>query len=63
MDLVKLDDEANGVGVTLFKTVEAFLFSTSVELTRRLHLSEFCFHACPQKMKATPLSLIFSSKK
>ena len=36
MDLVELDDEANGVGLTLFKTVEAlretFFFSTSVEL-------------------------------
>ena len=36
MDLVKLDDVANGVGVTLFKTVEAlrgaFFVSTSVEL-------------------------------
>ena len=36
VDLVELDDVANGVGVTLFKTVEAFrgafFFSTSVEL-------------------------------
>ena len=36
MDLVELDDVANGVDVTLFKTVEAlrgaFFFSTSVEL-------------------------------
>ena len=36
MDMVELDDVANGVGVTLFKTVEAlrgaFFFSTSVEL-------------------------------
>ena len=36
MDLVELDDVANGVGVTLFKTVEtlrrAFFFLTSVEL-------------------------------
>ena len=36
MDLVELDDVANGVGVTLCKTVEAltgaFHFSTSVEL-------------------------------
>ena len=36
MDLVELDDVADGVGVTLLKTVEAlrgaFFFSTSVEL-------------------------------
>ena len=36
VDLVESDDEANGVGATLFKTVEAlrgtFVFSTSVEL-------------------------------
>ena len=36
MDLMELDDVANGVGVTLFNTVEvlrgAFFFSTSVEL-------------------------------
>ena len=36
MDLVELNDVANGVGVILFKTVEAlrgvFFFSTSVEL-------------------------------
>ena len=36
VDLVDLDDVANCVGVTLFKTVEAsrgaFFFSTSVEL-------------------------------
>ena len=36
VDLVELDDVANGVGVTLFKTVEAlrgaFFFSTSMEL-------------------------------
>ena len=36
MDLVEFDDVANGVGVTLFRTVEAlrvaFFFSTSVEL-------------------------------
>ena len=35
MDLVELDDVANGVDVTLFKTVEAlkgsFFFSTSLE--------------------------------
>ena len=36
VDLVELNDEANGVGMTLFKTVGAlrgrFFFSTSVEL-------------------------------
>ena len=36
VDLMELDDETNGVGVTLLKTVEAlrgtFFFSTSVEL-------------------------------
>ena len=36
VDLVELDDVANGVGVTLFKIVEAlrvaYFFSTSVEL-------------------------------
>ena len=36
MDLVRSDEVANGVGVTLFKTVEAlkgaFFFSTRVEL-------------------------------
>ena len=36
VDLVELDDEADGVGVTLPKTMEAlrgaFFFSTSVEL-------------------------------
>ena len=36
VDLVELDDEADGVGVTLFKTLEAlrgtFFSSTSVEL-------------------------------
>ena len=36
VDLAKLDDKANGVGVTLFKTVEALsgtcFFSSSVEL-------------------------------
>ena len=36
VDLVELDDVANGVGVTLFKTAEAlrgaFFFSTSVEM-------------------------------
>ena len=35
VDFVKLDDVANGIGVTLFKTVEAlgaaFFFSTSAE--------------------------------
>ena len=39
VDLVELDDEANGVGVTLFKAVEAlrgvFFFSTNVELSER----------------------------
>ena len=36
VDLVELNDEANGVGMTLFKTVGAlrgaFFFSTGVEL-------------------------------
>ena len=39
VDLVGLDDEANGVGVILFKTIEAlrgaFFFSTSVELNTK----------------------------
>ena len=40
VDLVELDEVANGVGVTLFKAVEAlrgaFFFSTSVELKEEL---------------------------
>ena len=39
VDLVELDDVADGVGVTLFKTVEAlrvaFFFSASMEMKRK----------------------------